>query len=226
MPKGGSNKQPSGQPIRLWDPLIRLVHWSLVVLLAALWWTWHSGRIPLHETLGYITLAVLLFRIFWGVIGSSTARFTHFVRGPKEIASYLRGGSPARIGHNPLGALSVLLLLGLMIADTGFGLFAEDVDGEESGALSRFVSYDIANWARGWHALLFNITIVVVAVHVLAILFYLLVKRDNLVGPMVTGRKRFDENVEQLVTPPAWVAALAILAAALIAWWASTGLKL
>jgi cytochrome b len=212
--------------IRLWDLPVRLVHWALVLLLPALWWTWRSGRTELHETLGYVTLGLLVFRILWGFIGSSTARFAHFVKGPREIAAYLRGRSPVRVGHNPLGALSVLLLLGLMIAETGFGLFAEDVDGEESGALARFVSYETADWARGWHALLFNAILAVVALHVLAILFYLVVKRDNLVGPMVTGRKSYKQEVAPPLSARPWRAIVAAVIAAALAWWVSRGLKI
>lgn len=212
--------------IRLWDLPVRLVHWALVVLLPWLWWTWRSGKTELHETLGYVTLGLLLFRILWGIFGSSTARFVHFVKGPREIALYLRGRYPANVGHNPLGALSVLLLLGLMIAEVGFGLFAEDVDGEESGALARFVSYETADWARGWHALLFNAILAVVAIHVLAILFYLVVKRDNLVGPMVTGRKAYKADVAQPRAVPVWRAIVAAAVAAAIAWWISRGLKI
>ena len=212
--------------IRLWDLPVRLVHWALVLLLPALWWTWRSGRTELHETLGYVTLGLLVFRILWGFIGSSTARFAHFVKGPREIAAYLRGRSPVRVGHNPLGALSVLLLLGLMIAETGFGLFAEDVDGEESGALARFVSYETADWARGWHALLFNAILAVVALHVLAILFYLVVKRDNLVGPMVTGSKSYKQEVAPPLSARPWRAIVAAVIAAALAWWVSRGLKI
>jgi cytochrome b len=211
--------------VKLWDLPVRLVHWSLVVLLPALWWTWRSGRTPLHEKLGYITLGLLLFRILWGIFGSSTARFANFVKGPRVIAAYLRGGAPRSVGHNPLGALSVLALLGLMIVEAGFGLFAEDIDGEESGALARFVSYETADWAREWHAVLFNVILAVVAVHVLAILFYLLVKRDNLVGPMVTGRKAFEEPIAEPVMAPAWRIIAAAVIAAAIAWWVSTGLR-
>lgn len=212
--------------IRLWDLPVRLVHWALVLLLPALWWTWRSGRTELHETLGYVTLGLLVFRILWGFIGSSTARFAHFVKGPREIAAYLRGRSPVHVGHNPLGALSVLLLLGLMIAETGFGLFAEDVDGEESGALALFVSYETADWARGWHALLFNAILAVVALHVLAILFYLVVKRDNLVGPMVTGRKSYKQEVAPPPSARPWRAIVAAVIAAALALWVSRGLKI
>jgi cytochrome b len=212
--------------IKLWDLPLRLVHWSLVVLLAALWWTWKSGRTELHEKLGYVTLGILLFRIYWGLFGSSTARFSHFVKGPRAIANYLRGESPANVGHNPLGALSVLALLGLMIVETGFGLFTQDVDGIEAGSLATYVSYETSDWARGWHSLLFNVILAAVAVHVLAILFYLLVKRDNLVSPMVTGRKTVEEDVEMPKMGSIANALIGIAISAAIAWFVSKGLKL
>jgi cytochrome b len=212
--------------ITLRDLPLRLVHWSLVLLLPALWWTWHSGRTQLHEKLGYITLAILLFRLYWGVAGSTTARFTQFVKGPRAIAAYLRGASPTPLGHNPLGALSVLLLLGLMIVEVGFGLFAQDIDGIEAGPLAQYVSYDSADWARGWHALLFNVILAVVAVHVLAILFYLFVKRDNLVGPMITGRKSVDEQSEPPPIAPLTRALIGLVAAGAVAWWISRGFRI
>lgn len=194
------------------------------MLLASLWWTWHSGRTQLHEELGYVTLGLLLFRILWGIFGSSTARFVHFVKGPRAIAAYIRGRSPASVGHNPLGALSVLALLGLMIIEVALGLFAQDVDGIEAGSLAKFVSYDTAEWARDWHAWLFNIILAVVALHVLAILFYLLVKRDNLVGPMVTGSKEVGDDVAEPAAAAAWRGLVAALVAAALAWWISRGL--
>jgi cytochrome b len=211
--------------IQLWDLPVRFVHWALVILLAALWWTWHSGQTQFHEKLGYITLGVLLFRVYWGMVGSSTARFSHFVKGPREIAAYLRGASGVNVGHNPLGALSVILLLGLMIIEVGFGLFTQDVDGEESGSLAQFVSYDTADWARDWHSWLFNVILAVVAIHVLAILFYLVVKRDNLVGPMITGRKSFDKKVAEPPMAPITRVLIGIILSAAIAWWVSRGLR-
>ena len=211
---------------KLWDFPVRLVHWGLAVLLPSLWWTWRSGDLALHQKLGLVALGLLLFRILWGIFGSSTARFTHFVKGPREIAAYLRGRSASSVGHNPLGALSVIGLLGLMIVEVGFGLIAQDVDGEESGPLAQYVSYETADWARGWHALLFNMIVALVAAHVLAILFYLIVKRDNLVGPMVTGRKAYKSGVSEPWMAPAWRMVAAAVVAAGAAWWTSTGLKI
>ena len=213
-----------GEAIRLWDWPVRLIHWSFVLLLPALWWTWKKDRMETHELLGYITLALLVFRILWGFFGSETARFAHFLKGPREIAAYVRGKSEPAMGHNPLGALSVILLLGLMIAQTVSGLFTQDVDGIESGPLTHFISYDLADAARAWHGLFFNLLLAMVALHLCAILFYLVIKRDNLVGPMITGRKKW-----KAVTPtapahaPFWRIAVAAVVAAGIAWWVSKG---
>lgn len=218
-------KGSGSEPITLWDLPLRLVHWSLVLLLPALWWSWNSGRIGLHEQLGYITLGILLFRFYWGLFGSSTARFSQFVKGPRAIAAYLRGGSPVSVGHNPLGALSVLALLGLMIGEVGFGLFTQDVDGIEAGPLAIYVSYETADWARGWHDILFDAILAVVAIHVLAIFFYLVVKRDNLVGPMVTGGKRFEQEVEAPRMASLANALAGIFLSAVITWFVSNGLK-
>ena len=222
-----SRESPPGRrSIALWDLPLRLVHWSLVVLLAGLWWTWRTGNTELHEQLGYVTFGVLLFRLYWGLFGSATARFSQFVKGPREIAAYLRGGSSGQIGHNPIGALSVLLLLGLMIVEVGFGLFAQDIDGIEAGSLARFISYDAADAARSWHALLFNVILGVVALHVLAILFYLVVKRDNLVGPMVSGRKIVDDEMDAPAMAPLSRALIGIALAAVLSWWVARGLRL
>ena len=216
-----------GEAIRLWDWPVRLIHWSFVLLLPALWWTWKKDHMLTHELLGYIALALLLFRLFWGFFGGETARFARFVKGPRAIAAYVRGRSGPVVGHNPIGALSVLLLLGLMIAQTVSGLFTQDDDGIESGPLTHFISYDQADTARGWHSLFFNLLLAMVALHLCAILFYALVKRDNLVGPMITGRKRWKG-----VTPsapahaPLWRIAVGTVIAAGIAWWVSKGAPL
>lgn len=212
--------------VRLWDLPVRIVHWSLVLLLALLWWTWRQGNMALHEKLGFVMLGLLVFRLLWGIFGSSTARFIQFVRGPRAIALYLRGRSPLSIGHNPLGAWSVIALLGLLSADVGLGLITQDVDGIEAGPLARFVSYETADWARGWHAWLFNAILAAVAIHVLAIAFYLVVKRDNLIGPMLTGRKSYAEPVEEPTRAPFWRAIAAALFSAGLAWWIARGFRI
>jgi len=210
--------------IKLWDLPVRLVHWSFVLLMPALWWSWRSGDLELHRQLGYATLALVLFRILWGFAGSTTARFRQFVRGPMSVIGYIsrRDAQPV-IGHNPLGGWSVLLLLGLLLVELMLGLFAQDIDAIESGPLTRYVSYETAEAAREWHAFLFNLILGAIALHVVAILFHLLFKRDNLVGPMVTGSKKMEvpQDPPSFVHP--WRAAAAALIAAGIAYWVSLG---
>jgi cytochrome b len=215
--------------VKLWDVPIRVVHWSFVLLLPALWWTWKKDDIGTHKLLGYVLLGLLIFRIFWGLAGSETALFSGFVRGPRAVGGYVRRlFSKERepvVGHNPLGGWSVVALLGLLSAQVFVGLFTQDVDGLESGPLTYLVSYDLAEKARWWHDKLFDLLLCLVALHVGAILFYLLVKRDNLVGPMVTGSKRW-AAASSPPTPahaPFWRLLVGGVLGAGVAWWVSRG---
>lgn len=210
--------------VKLWDLPVRLIHWSFVLLMPALWWTWRDGRMDMHRLLGYLALGLLLFRILWGFFGSDTARFSRFVKGPKTVLAYLRGrsGEPV-VGHNPLGGWSVLLLLGLLSALSLTGLFTQDIDGLESGPLTPHVSYETAEAMRGWHDLAFDLLLAAIALHVAAILFYLLVRRDDLIGPMVSGRKTFGADVPPLKFAPVWRAFLLAAVSAAITYWISRG---
>jgi cytochrome b len=189
---------PAAVRVRVWDLPIRLVHWLFVVLIPASWWTAETGRLEWHRWSGYALLGLLLFRVYWGFCGSSTARFSRFVRGPRAIASYLRGSWAVVPGHNPLGALSVLLLLGLLALQIALGLFAVDVDGIESGPLSEFVDFKVGRTAAGWHEVVFNVLVTVIALHVLAVLYYLWMRKQNLVGAMLSGQRSFDGAVAPL----------------------------
>jgi cytochrome b len=178
--------------IRVWDLPTRIVHWLFVALLPSLWWTAESGRMDWHRYCGYTLLGLLIFRLYWGFLGASTARFAQFVRGPRAIAGYLRGMWPEAPGHNPLGALSVVALLALLATQVTLGLFAVDVDGIESGPLSIFVSFDAGRRAAEWHEDVFNVLLGIVALHLLAILYYRFVKHQRLVGAMVSGTRTGD----------------------------------
>ena len=213
--------------VKLWDLPVRITHWSFVALLPALWWTWKSGEMATHRLLGYGMLGLLIFRLFWGFAGSATARFATFVKGPRAVGGYMsrlfaNQGEPV-IGHNPLGALSVLALLGTLIAQVCLGLFTQDVDGIESGPLTYLVSYDTADAARHWHGLLFDALLWLVGIHMCAILLYLVVKRDNLVGPMISGHKRWPMSAPPNADTPAWRMIAGIVIAVAIAWWVSQG---
>lgn len=219
--------QAAAAPVKLWDLPVRLVHWSFVALLPALWWTAENGKIETHIQLGMVMLILVLFRILWGLFGSSTARFAHFVRGPIGVGRYMRGlfgkdGEPI-VGHNPLGALSVVALILLLGAQVVFGLFASDTDGLYYGPLNSLVGYDAAEMLTEWHELGFNVILAVVVLHVAAIAFYFAVKRDNLVGPMITGRKRYAAPVPAPQIAPWWRGVLCLVIAWAIAGWVWSG---
>ncbi len=217
----------AGLRVKLWDVPVRTIHWAIVLLMPALWWTGENNDLTLHKQLGHVMLGLVVFRLFWGFAGSSTARFASFLKGPRAIASYASGliGKEREVvvGHNPLGGWSAALLLVLLAAQVSVGLFAQDVDGIESGPLSYLVSYDTADAARGWHQLLFNILLGFIALHVAAILFYLIVKRDNLVGPMITGSKAVAVAVEQPRFAPLWRVAVGVVLGTTLGWWISVG---
>ncbi len=213
--------------VTLWDLPVRVIHWSFVLLMPALWLSAESGDLTLHKQLGLIMLWLLLFRIFWGFAGSSTSRFAQFLKGPITVIRYIKSlrasGETAAVGHNPLGGWSVVALLSILIAQASIGLFAQDVDGIESGPLSYLVSYDMADAARGAHHLIFNVIMLLVLIHVTAIIFYLIVKKETLIRPMITGKKGLSETVEAPVIAPHWRGLVCAVAAALIVWWVSLG---
>ena len=182
-----STTEPQAR-VRIWDLPVRLVHWTVALLVAISWWTAEQEMMEWHYRSGLAILGLLVFRIVWGVIGSSTARFASFVRGPRAVLDYLRGRAEFVLGHNPLGALSVLALLAMLAVQVGLGLFAADEDGLESGPLSHLVSGDTAERMAELHEKGFNLLLVLVALHVAAIAYYLIVRRNNLITPMVTGR--------------------------------------
>lgn len=188
--------------VRVWDLPVRLFHWAIVLLIPALWWSAETHRMDLHILLGEVMLGLILFRLLWGVLGSSTARFASFVRGPAAVIRYLRGGSRA-LGHSPLGALSVVAMLLALAVQTGLGLFASDEDGIYYGPLAS-TDLETAHTIAERHETFFWVLVALIALHVLAVLYYLLVKRNNLVTPMVTGRGAAGEAGEALVPAPLW----------------------
>lgn len=214
---------PSGPVARatiaLWDWPVRLTHWGFVLLLPAMWWTAEEGEMERHKQLGLIFLGLLVFRIIWGLVGSAPARFSQFLRGPVAVIAYLRGRQTGTVGHSPIGGWSVAALLTLMATQIGLGLISQDVDGLFSGPLNHLVTFETGDTAREWHEWLFNILLGLVAVHIAAILFYLLVKKNNLVGPMVSGRKAVDSAVIQPARGSMVAALGAALAAAAFAVW-------
>ena len=179
---------PAGERVAVWDAPVRIVHWLIVLLVLVSWRTAEAEAMEWHYRSGLALLGLVVFRLVWGVIGSSTARFASFVRGPRTIVDYLRGRAEFVLGHNPLGALSVLGLLFMLALQVGLGLFSADEDGLESGPLAHLLDGDAAEEIAELHELGFSVLQVLIVLHVGAILYYLLVRRKNLVAPMITGR--------------------------------------
>jgi cytochrome b len=204
--------------VRVWDLPTRLVHWLLAVGIGVSWWTGETGRLEWHRWSGYGLLGLLLFRLYWGFFGSSTARFSRFVRGPRVVLAYLRGAWQVMPGHNPLGALSVVALLALLATQITLGLFAVDVDGIESGPLSEFVSFDTGRAAADWHGELFDVLLWLIALHIAAILYYGLVKKQNLAGAMLHGAREFPGAMPAVQHASAPRLVVGIVLAALLTW--------
>lgn len=193
---GGTGSAPGlrvkGPPVRVWDLPIRLFHWSLVLLIGAAWWTAENDAMDWHMRCGYAVLTLVLFRLIWGVVGSETARFTQFVRGPAAILYHVRElARPGRMamhkGHNALGAVAVLALLTIVAIQAVTGLFTSDGILTE-GPLAASVSSGTGRLLRSIHFTNFNILLGLIGLHIAAILVYAALKRLDLVRPMVTGR--------------------------------------
>lgn len=213
--------------IRVWDWPVRLTHWLFVACIVVSWWSAEQREMEWHRYSGYALLGLLIFRIYWGFAGSSSARFSHFLRGPSGVMAYLRESREAHkqsrrdAGHNPLGGLSVAAMLLLMLAQVLIGLFVSDVDGIESGPLSHLVSFDASRTLAEIHEVVFNVILALVGLHIAAILFYLLAKRDNLIVAMLTGQRR-DPRMQAMRPVPAWRILPGIVLASGVVWWIAT----
>ena len=193
--------------VHVWDWPVRLFHWGLVAALAVAWYSAEQGLdgFTLHKWAGYTILVLLVFRLLWGLVGSETARFSDFVRGPATTLNYLRGwlrgDKGPTLGHNPLGGLAILAMFGLIAFQAVSGLFADD-DILVSGPFSSLVDGSTRRALTGWHKANFDWVLLVIGLHLLALLLYRLVRRERLVKAMITGYK---EGVEG---PAPWMAPL------------------
>lgn len=219
-----SEQHATRQTVKVWDLPTRLFHWTLAPLLIAQWLTAeNSSTMDWHVRGGYAILALVFFRLIWGLVGSETARFRHFLRGPGATLAYfralLRGESPLHLGHNPMGGWSIIALLTLLLIQAGTGLFAND-DILIEGPWYRWVSKETSDWLTTIHRLNFNLLLAMIAIHLSAVLFYLLVKRENLIHPMLSGRKQLPP--EQAITAPRmanpWLGLAALAIAGISVW--------
>ncbi len=167
------------EEIRVWDPLLRLFHWSLVLVFALAWLTGDEWM-DLHRLAGYSMAALLFFRLLWGVVGPRHARFADFVRGPSAVKAHLlallQGRAQHYDGHNPAGGAMVVMLLTVLALVVASGLLADAFGGSEL--------------FEALHELLANLALMLVGLHIAGVLLMSVLEGENLVRAMVTGRKR------------------------------------
>ena len=218
MTEGGEG--PREAPV--WDRPTRVFHWVLVLLVVVCYLSGRNGRFDIHIPAGQALLVLVAARILWGFAGSASSRFRTFIRPAREIAAYLptllRRKPDGRAGHNPLGGLSVVAMLLVLVAQAGLGLFAVDVDGLNDGPLSVLVSYDAAREAAELHAMVVDGLRILVGLHLAAVLFHLLYKRENLTKAMLTGRGRLaaGQTPPRLVSDRRALLVLVLAAAAVL----------
>lgn len=205
-----------GKAYPLWDLPLRLFHWSLVILVPAAWWTAEEGHMDWHQWCGYAVIVLVGFRLLWGLLGSRHARFSDFLRGPRAVLSYLRDGSGAGAGHNPLGGWAVMVLLLLLLAQGVTGLFNSD-DILFDGPLRHAVDSDLAGTLGAWHEWVFDALVVMLVLHLCAISWYQWHRGQPLVQAMWRGQA--GEHRGEAPPAPWWLALLALAVVACLLWW-------
>lgn len=208
--------------VTVWDPLIRITHWSFPLLIPAMWWTAENCKWALHRQIGLVLLGLLVFRILWGFLGPETARFSHFVKGPRTVIAYLRGGEGHTIGHSPVGGWSTLVLLGAMLAQVSMGLFAGDPYDGMTGPLNPLVGVMTADTITELHETFFWVIAGLVGLHLAAITFYA-VRGDDLLSPMVGGDRPPMADVTGIGPMPWGRGFVAIALASAFALWVAYG---
>ena len=164
-------------------------------LIPFAWWSEETDHINWHKLSGFLVVALVVFRIYWGLLGSWSSRFANFLRGPRAAWRYVRGRGSEIISHNPLGGWSVAAMLLLLLGECICGLFAIDEDGYEAGPFASYISFDRARFAMHLHNWLFYALLGLIGLHVATVLLYWVSGR-NLVWPMISGNKQLSANIE------------------------------
>ncbi len=205
------------QRIKLWDLPTRVFHWSLVILIACAFITAQIGgnAMDWHGRIGLAILGLIVFRLVWGLIGSTHARFVNFFPTPASVRAYLRGQWKG-IGHNPLGAFSVFGLLGIIALQVVTGLFNND-DIAFQGYLYSLINKGLSDSLHEAHKLASDLMLALIVLHLGAIMFYTHVKKEKLIKPMITGWKDLEPSQAKRAEPARGGSAVAFIAALAIA---------
>ena len=206
-------KQPVSRPVLVWDAPVRLFHWLVVVLVTAAYVTLKLNWMNWHVWVGEALLALVIARLLWGCFGSETARFRSFVASPAAALRHLRHlfrrEPDVQVGHNAAGGWMVLLLLALLLVETLSGLYVNN-DIADEGPLSELVPAWLANTISTLHGLAWDVLLAAVALHVLVIALYAVIKGHNLLRPMLTGYKPLPPSIAAPRQTPALLALLAL----------------
>jgi len=225
-PAKAASGGPARRWIKVWDAPTRLFHWCVVALVAFSYVTARNGWIDWHFYSGYAILTLVAFRILWGLVGSETARFASFVRGPRAAIAHLvhlaKRQPQDETGHNAAGAYMVLALLALLLTQAVSGLFANDGLFTE-GPLAPLVGGAVSDQLSKLHGFTFDLIMIAVALHVAAVLLYAVLVRQDLVRPMITGWKRLPASITAPQLAPVSLA-LGLVALAALAVFAVTQL--
>ncbi len=215
-------------PMKIWDLPIRLFHWILVALIVGSYVTIKLSMMALHMLCGEAILVLVLWRLVWGLIGSETARFSQFIRHPLAAIQHLlhfpRREPDTQIGHNEAGGWMVVGILALLLAQIGTGLFGRNDDDFVEGPLSKLIAAPLSETLLKLHSLTFDLIKIVALLHVIAIIAYAVVKRHDLVRPMLTGKKRLPAvtPAPRMVNP--MLAGAVLIVIAVLVWLAVTRL--
>jgi cytochrome b len=203
--------------VKVWDFPTRFFHWSMQLLLLALWLSAENSEMQWHQVFAYLLMILISVRIFWGLIGSETSRFNSFVVSPLKALAYLTTKpKPSALGHNPLGGYMVMAMLVVLVIQLTTGLFSTDEVFTE-GPLYSMVDEQFALGLTWLHKVNFNVLLALAGIHILAVLGYLF-KGDNLIKPMLTGYKvRYEHLSQPLVKPKMKSAMLALVILVIVA---------
>jgi cytochrome b len=186
--------------VKVWDPFVRMFHWSLAAAFAVAYFTGGDEQLPVHTLAGYVIGALVALRLVWGLVGPQHARFTSFVRGPGEVWAYVKQlvlfKPPRYLGHNPAGAVMVIALLTLLVLTVASGLMLYGAD-QHAGPLAQWMAaapWADEEWLEEIHEVLANLTVFAVVFHVAGVILDSFLHRENLVKAMITGTK---ESVQQ-----------------------------